>query len=263
MTRRRWVYNPRRCTGSCASAVVIPAFNESREDRRDRRDGVPTSSTTSSSSTMPRPTTPARSARRGRAAPRPIACMSSATRATAASAARSRPAIGARSSSARRRGRDGRRRPDGSRAICPRCSRRSPPATPTTSRATASSIPTIWSAMPTSRIVGNVLLSAATRVTRGYAHVFDSQCGYTAIHRRALERDRSRRAVAALRLSQRSAVAPATSRACASSTSRCVRSTASTGERHQPRHRVASDAVGAAALVGHAARRAGAQRAPR
>jgi glycosyltransferase involved in cell wall biosynthesis len=46
--------------------------------------------------------------------------------------------------------------------------------------------PDIWSAMPTTRIVGNVLLSAATRVTSGYHHVFDSQCGYTAIHRRAL-----------------------------------------------------------------------------
>ena len=47
--------------------------------------------------------------------------------------------------------------------------------------------PEIWSAMPKTRIVGNVLLSAATRVTSGYTHVFDSQCGYTAIHRRALE----------------------------------------------------------------------------
>jgi len=46
--------------------------------------------------------------------------------------------------------------------------------------------PTVWSTMPKSRIVGNVLLSAATRVTSGYSHVFDSQCGYTAIHRRAL-----------------------------------------------------------------------------
>src|SRR5262245_26210635 len=45
--------------------------------------------------------------------------------------------------------------------------------------------PEIWSTMPKSRIVGNVLLSAATRVTSGYSHVFDSQCGYTAIHRRA------------------------------------------------------------------------------
>lgn len=48
--------------------------------------------------------------------------------------------------------------------------------------------PAIWRTMPASRIVGNVLLSAATRVTSGYRHVFDSQCGYTAIHRRALER---------------------------------------------------------------------------
>jgi glycosyltransferase involved in cell wall biosynthesis len=47
--------------------------------------------------------------------------------------------------------------------------------------------PTIWREMPATRIVGNVLLSAATRVTSGYRHVFDSQCGYTAIHRRALE----------------------------------------------------------------------------
>jgi len=46
--------------------------------------------------------------------------------------------------------------------------------------------PDIWSTMPKTRIVGNVLLSAATRVTSGYSHVFDSQCGYTAIHRRAL-----------------------------------------------------------------------------
>jgi glycosyltransferase involved in cell wall biosynthesis len=47
--------------------------------------------------------------------------------------------------------------------------------------------PAIWSTMPKSRIVGNIVLSAATRVTSGYTHVFDSQCGYTAIHRRALE----------------------------------------------------------------------------
>lgn len=48
--------------------------------------------------------------------------------------------------------------------------------------------PEIWTAMPATRIVGNVLLSAATRVTSGYHHVFDSQCGYTAISRAALER---------------------------------------------------------------------------
>jgi len=46
--------------------------------------------------------------------------------------------------------------------------------------------PAIWTAMPASRIVGNAALSIATRVTSGYRHVFDSQCGYTAIHRRAL-----------------------------------------------------------------------------
>jgi len=48
--------------------------------------------------------------------------------------------------------------------------------------------PAIWSTMPAARIVGNALLSAATRVTSGYRHVFDSQCGYTAIRRAALER---------------------------------------------------------------------------
>jgi glycosyltransferase involved in cell wall biosynthesis len=47
--------------------------------------------------------------------------------------------------------------------------------------------PDVWSAMPRARIVGNVVLSAATRVTSGYKHVFDSQCGYTAASRAALE----------------------------------------------------------------------------
>jgi glycosyltransferase involved in cell wall biosynthesis len=47
--------------------------------------------------------------------------------------------------------------------------------------------PAVWSEMPPARIVGNVVLSAATRVTSGYRHVFDSQCGYTAIARRAVE----------------------------------------------------------------------------
>ena len=46
--------------------------------------------------------------------------------------------------------------------------------------------PAIWTTMPASRIFGNFVLSAATRLTSGYRHVFDSQCGYTAIHRRAL-----------------------------------------------------------------------------
>ena len=42
-------------------------------------------------------------------------------------------------------------------------------------------------AMPLARVVGNVLLSLATKLTSGYLHVFDSQCGYTAASRRALE----------------------------------------------------------------------------
>lgn len=45
----------------------------------------------------------------------------------------------------------------------------------------------LWRTMPTSRIVGNLMLSAATKLTSGYWHVFDSQCGYTAITRNALE----------------------------------------------------------------------------
>lgn len=47
--------------------------------------------------------------------------------------------------------------------------------------------PAVWSEMPPARIVGNVVLSAATRVTSGYRHVFDSQCGYTAIAARAID----------------------------------------------------------------------------
>ncbi len=47
--------------------------------------------------------------------------------------------------------------------------------------------PEVWTAMPPARIVGNVVLSAATKLTSGYRHVFDSQCGYTAISRAALE----------------------------------------------------------------------------
>jgi len=46
--------------------------------------------------------------------------------------------------------------------------------------------PDLWRAMPPVRILGNYLLSTATKLTSGYRHVFDSQCGYTAIHRRAL-----------------------------------------------------------------------------
>jgi glycosyltransferase involved in cell wall biosynthesis len=47
--------------------------------------------------------------------------------------------------------------------------------------------PDVWRAMPPARIMGNLMLSTATKVTSGYWSVFDSQCGYTAITRRALE----------------------------------------------------------------------------
>ncbi len=45
----------------------------------------------------------------------------------------------------------------------------------------------VWRSMPATRIIGNVVLSAATKLSSGYWHVFDSQCGYTAITREALE----------------------------------------------------------------------------
>ena len=53
--------------------------------------------------------------------------------------------------------------------------------------------PDVWNAMPAARIVGNLVLSAATKLTSGYRHVFDSQCGYTAAScaaLRAIELDR-------------------------------------------------------------------------
>jgi glycosyltransferase involved in cell wall biosynthesis len=43
-----------------------------------------------------------------------------------------------------------------------------------------------WRRMPPARLVGNVILSLATRVSSGYWDLFDSQCGYTAASRRAL-----------------------------------------------------------------------------
>ncbi len=42
-------------------------------------------------------------------------------------------------------------------------------------------------AMPLTRVLGNLLLSCVTKLTSGYLHVFDSQCGYTVASRRALE----------------------------------------------------------------------------
>jgi glycosyltransferase involved in cell wall biosynthesis len=46
--------------------------------------------------------------------------------------------------------------------------------------------PGIARVMPTSRLVGNVILSLLTRLATGYHQLFDSQCGYTAANRRAL-----------------------------------------------------------------------------
>jgi glycosyltransferase involved in cell wall biosynthesis len=40
--------------------------------------------------------------------------------------------------------------------------------------------------MPPARLLGNVVLSLLTRLTSGYRHIFDSQCGYTAATRKAL-----------------------------------------------------------------------------
>jgi glycosyltransferase involved in cell wall biosynthesis len=47
--------------------------------------------------------------------------------------------------------------------------------------------PGVFRIMPWPRIVGNIVLSHLTRLATGYRQVFDSQCGYTAANRRALE----------------------------------------------------------------------------
>lgn len=44
-----------------------------------------------------------------------------------------------------------------------------------------------WRVMPRSRLLGNVVLSLLTRLASGYHHSFDSQCGYTAANRAALD----------------------------------------------------------------------------
>ncbi|MHA2064878.1 MAG: glycosyltransferase family 2 protein [Candidatus Thorarchaeota archaeon] len=41
-----------------------------------------------------------------------------------------------------------------------------------------------WREMPPLRILGNVTLSVLTKFASGYYHLFDSQMGYTAMHRR-------------------------------------------------------------------------------
>jgi glycosyltransferase involved in cell wall biosynthesis len=46
--------------------------------------------------------------------------------------------------------------------------------------------PSVLRAMPFTRLVGNIVLSNLTRLATGLRHVNDSQCGYTAIHRRVL-----------------------------------------------------------------------------
>ena len=41
-----------------------------------------------------------------------------------------------------------------------------------------------WCEMPIHRILGNVTLSVLTQIASGYYHIYDSQMGYTALHRR-------------------------------------------------------------------------------
>jgi glycosyltransferase involved in cell wall biosynthesis len=43
-----------------------------------------------------------------------------------------------------------------------------------------------WRDIPRARLIGNAVLSLATRVASGYWTMFDSQCGYTVASRRAL-----------------------------------------------------------------------------
>lgn len=44
-----------------------------------------------------------------------------------------------------------------------------------------------WTQIPRVRYIGNVFLSLMTKVASGYWHIFDSQTGYTAISRQAIE----------------------------------------------------------------------------
>jgi len=44
-----------------------------------------------------------------------------------------------------------------------------------------------WRTIPHSRYLGNAVLSLLTKIASGYWHIGDSQCGYTAISRAALE----------------------------------------------------------------------------
>ena len=47
--------------------------------------------------------------------------------------------------------------------------------------------PGVCRVMPLHRLLGNFVLSHLTRLASGYTHLFDSQCGYTAANRRALD----------------------------------------------------------------------------
>jgi glycosyltransferase involved in cell wall biosynthesis len=47
--------------------------------------------------------------------------------------------------------------------------------------------PGVCRVMPLPRLVGNFVLSHLTRLASGYTHLFDSQCGYTAANRLALD----------------------------------------------------------------------------
>lgn len=48
--------------------------------------------------------------------------------------------------------------------------------------------PELWRRMPWVRLLGNVALTLMTRLSTGYWHISDAQCGYTAIARAALSR---------------------------------------------------------------------------
>jgi len=48
--------------------------------------------------------------------------------------------------------------------------------------------PDVWRRMPKVRLFGNLGLSLLTRMSSGYAGIWDSQCGYTAVTRQALAR---------------------------------------------------------------------------
>jgi glycosyltransferase involved in cell wall biosynthesis len=45
-----------------------------------------------------------------------------------------------------------------------------------------------WGMIPRVRYIGNAFLSLLTKIASGYWHIADSQCGYTAISKKALER---------------------------------------------------------------------------